>query len=251
MATGEAVKLWRRYGWSTPKELVLEDLGFVLGVIIFEDRLDSADARLVRKRDRGLIRIRSDIPQRGRKRYAAAHELGHWLLHKQLSQILACTSDEMSGNYKGSEPEIEANWFAAELLMPERLFGAAIMETPPNADTINSLADEYGTTCTATAVRFVELSREHCAMIIAENGRVRWWRASEEFERSMWIKPGLAVSERTLAGRFFQAGSVPKAVQEIGIDEWADRYPDFAEFVFEAAIPLGRSGQVLTMLWVG
>jgi hypothetical protein len=41
--------------------------------------------------------------------FAVAHDLGHWLLHKNVSQVLACTSEDMVAKYKASPPEIEAN----------------------------------------------------------------------------------------------------------------------------------------------
>jgi hypothetical protein len=33
------------------------------------------------------------------KRFALAHELGHWLLHRNISQVLACTSENMVAKY--------------------------------------------------------------------------------------------------------------------------------------------------------
>lgn len=73
-----------------------------LGVLILEGPLDSADARLIRRGAHGLIRVKQDIPESGRKRFAIAHELGHWLLHRNLSQVLACTSEDMVAKYKAS-----------------------------------------------------------------------------------------------------------------------------------------------------
>src|SRR5262245_59118721 len=112
-----AAKLWARYGFATPDDLVLEDLAFALGVVVLEGRLDSADARLIRRGQKGLIRVKEDIPEPGRKRFAVAHEIGHWELHQAVSQVLSCTSEDMVAQYKASPPEIEANYFAAELLM--------------------------------------------------------------------------------------------------------------------------------------
>ena len=115
---GKAHDVWKLYGFTSPKELVLEDLAFAMGVLVMEGRLDGAEARLLRKGSRGIMRVKADIPEPGHKRFAIAHELGHWLLHGSVSQVLACTSEDMVAQYKGSEPEIEANYFASALLMP-------------------------------------------------------------------------------------------------------------------------------------
>src|SRR5262245_29936240 len=91
----QAAKLWKRFGFTAPAELVPEDLAYVLGILVLEGPLDSADARLIRNRHKGLIRLNADIPEPGRKRFAIAHEVGHWLLHGNVSQILSCSSDDM------------------------------------------------------------------------------------------------------------------------------------------------------------
>ncbi|MBY0261422.1 MAG: hypothetical protein K2Q20_03720, partial [Phycisphaerales bacterium] len=62
-AVGEAKRVWKLYGFQTPADLVLEDLAMAMGVVVLEAKLDSADARLVRKGNRGIIRLKQDIPQ--------------------------------------------------------------------------------------------------------------------------------------------------------------------------------------------
>lgn len=248
-AAGDASKLWRQYGFRSPDELVLEDLAWALGVAIFEGPLDSADARLVRTATRGLIRVNRDIRQHGRKRFAIAHELGHWRLHAAISQLLACTKEDMLARYKESEPEAEANWFAAELLMPEVLFLPAIAGNSPKPDVIEGLAKSFSVTLTAAAVRFVELCKDHCIFVFCEAGKVRWWRCSKDLDGPVWIKPGTPVSPRTLAGRYFEGMPSRFKTQSVGLCEWASRYPDYAEDAVEAIIPLGTTGAVIVMIW--
>lgn len=78
-----------------------------------------------------MIRVKDALPERGRRRFTIAHELGQWLLHKHISQVLACTSLDMVAQYQGSEAEIEANDFAAALLMPESLSARTSGATGP------------------------------------------------------------------------------------------------------------------------
>src|SRR5437867_11498223 len=93
IAHAEAAGVWRLYGLRSPAELVLEDLALAMGVLVLDGPLDSADARLIRRGKKGIIRVKDTIPETGRRRFAIAHELGHWLLHTKVSQVLACTSE--------------------------------------------------------------------------------------------------------------------------------------------------------------
>lgn len=58
-----------------------------------------------------------------RRRFTIAHELGHYLLHKQLSHVFvdAVYFRDQESSDGTMLHEIEANAFAAELLMPESI----------------------------------------------------------------------------------------------------------------------------------
>ena len=75
IAHSKASSIWNLYGLTSPGELVLEDIALAMGVLVIEGRLDGADARLLRKGSKGIIRVKESIPERGRKRFAIAHEL--------------------------------------------------------------------------------------------------------------------------------------------------------------------------------
>jgi hypothetical protein len=243
------MKLWNRYGFTSPEDLVLEDLAFALGVVVLEGRLDSADARLIRKGDKGLIRVKQDIPEPGRKRFAIAHEVGHWLLHATLSQVLSCTSEDMVDRYKSSAPELEANAFAAELLMPQLLFRKRVGTRAPSPQLLKDLADYFRTTLTATVVRFVEVEEEGCAMVVTENGRIRWWKANERFE-GFWLDAQSEVSPNTVAGAFLKGEPTPEEAEEVDGEAWlGSKARRVAESLYEVAIPLGRYGQVISLVW--
>ena len=245
----EAAGLWRRYGFSTPADLVLEDLAYALGVLVLEAPLDTADARLLRKGSRGLIRVNRDIPEPGRKRFAVAHELGHWLLHKTTSQIIACTNEDMVARYKASPAEVEANYFAAELLMPERLFLPHVRGVSPTFDLIKQLASVFTTTLTATAVRLVELSDDYCAVVVSQSGRIKWWRGSDKFEEKCWIDAGTVLSERSVAAAYFSGREPVLGSEELDAEAWLARCPGGpGTKVVEQAIPLGKYGTVISLV---
>ena len=248
-ATLAAGGLWHKYGLKTPADLVLEDLAFAQGVVVMEGRLDSADARLIRKGSKGLVRIKEDIPEVGRKRFAIAHELGHWLLHKAISQIVFCTSEDMIARYKGSVPEIEANYFAAELLMPERLYREKMGGADPSTTLLRDLTDYFQTSLTATAVRMVEVADDSRAIVVTKNGVIQWWRASERFD-GFWIDAKTEASPNTVAGAYFRGQRMTPTAEKVNGEEWlGERASHVAEELYELAIPMDRYGQVLSLLW--
>jgi Zn-dependent peptidase ImmA (M78 family) len=247
----EAKGIWKLYGFSTPEELVLEDLALAMGVLVLDGPLEGADARLLRKGSKGLIRVKNSIPESGRRRFAIAHEIGHWLLHKNVSQILACTTEDMLAQYKASEHEVEANFFASALLMPEALFLPRIKKAPPSTELVKTSATYFGTSLTATAIRYVELIDDYCAAVISENGKVRWWRASESFEERFWIEPGTALSRRTVAGSVFRGEQLPTQPERVDLDAWLpDRCGHEHDSIMEQVIVLERYGQILSLLWL-
>jgi Zn-dependent peptidase ImmA (M78 family) len=249
VAVAEAARLWRLYGFSSPRDLVLEDLALALGVIVLEGRLDSADARLIRTGKRGLIRVKEDIPEPGRKRFAIAHDVGHWLLHKNVSQVLTCTSEDMVAKYKSSPPEIEANYFAAELLMPEKLFAPRIRRPSLSIQLLKDLAADFQTTLTATAIRYMELSDDYCAVVISENGRIRWWRGSEGFEELCWIEAGSPLLPDTVAGGIFNGEATHSGSQRVNASAWLENTSKLEDdSLFEETFPLERYGQVISLL---
>ena len=251
IATAEASRVWKLYGYASVRELVLEDLALAMGVVVVEGPLDSADARLVRKGERGLIRIKQDIPEPGRKRFAIAHELGHWVLHRTVSQILACTNEDMLSAYKASPPELEASYFASALIMPEDVFTKRIEGTVPTAKVLSALAEEFQTSLTATALRYVDLRNDYCALVVSENGKVRWWRESADFKGSFWIDPGTKLSPHTVAAGIFRGESKPARPERVDLSAWLPNATAIdSDVIIEEAIPMPRYGQVLSTLWL-
>lgn len=103
-----------------------------------------------------------------RRRFTIAHEIGHHVLHdnetvhvdKSGSFKIALRSAESSSGLDASE--IEANTFAAELLMPEKLLDRDIEECAPSIDLgddsfIQELAKRYQVSVSAMTFRLANL----------------------------------------------------------------------------------------------
>lgn len=252
MPLAEAARIWSLYGISSPKDLVLEDLAMAMGILVVDGRLDSAAARLVRSGDSGIVRVSDNIRQPGRRRFAIAHEIGHWVMHMKVSQLLACTNQDMLASYKSSAYEIEASSFAGALLMPTELFVARAAKTRPTTRVLNDLATYFGTSLTATALRYVETSNDYCVLVFSEGNRIRWWRASDSFgNHDLWLDNKTTVPRESAAAHFFREEPIPAKPKEVDLRDWLGELPHVdSEYVIEQAIPIAEYDQVLSMLWL-
>jgi hypothetical protein len=249
IAIGEADRLWDLFGFSAPQDLVLEDLALARGVAVTEGPLEKMEARLVRQGTRGLIRVKADIPEIGRRRFAIAHELGHWELHQSISQLLACTEDDMVASYRASVPEAEASYFASGLLMPTKLFAGRTSGTVLSVGVVSDLANHFGASFTAAAMRYVDASPDACALVVSSQGRIKWWRGSKDFEDQFWISAQSVLSSSTVAGSVFKGGRRPIGPEKVDMSAWSERGADEDESVFiEECLFMDRYGQILSLL---
>lgn len=248
----EASKLWTLYGFTSPKELILEDLAMAMNIFVVDARLDSAAARLVRKGDYGLIRVSDGLRLSGQRRFAIAHEIGHFVMHKKVSQLLACTDSDMRASYRSSPYEIEASIFAGALLMPRELFQSRIAMTVPTTDVIKVLANEFDTSLTATALRYVETTTDYCVFVVSENNKIRWWRASDSFgNHNLWLDSKNTLPRHSAAATFFRDGETPTEPIEVDLKDWLGEMNDIdSDYVIEQAIPLPEFNQVISLIWL-
>lgn len=228
-------------------EIRIRDIAMERGAFVRERVLEGSEARLIRKGNLGIITVNSRILEEGRKRFAIAHELGHFELHSA-SQLVFCTEQDMLFWNESKVEELQANEFAAEILMPEEIFKKYLKPGPPNIDTIKEIAKEFRTTLTATALRYVQLSKEPCAIVISESGIIRWYRKSSDF--NFHIKVGQKLSPDTYAFDFYDGVDLPTRLQKAPASAWLAGDIDDESEIFEHSIALPRYGVVLSLLWI-
>jgi hypothetical protein len=218
-----------------------------LGVFTRERILEGSEARLVRRGRNGIIAVNSAIREEGRKRFAIAHELGHFELHSN-SQLVFCSEGDMHVWNDNKSQEVEANSFAATLLMPELFFIKYRKSEPPNMDTVMWLAREFRTTLTSTALRYVQLSIEPCAVVISRDGMIKWYEKSTDFD--FHVKVGQALSHFSYAYGLFKGISAPTKPERVPADSWlAGGIAEEAE-IFEHSLLLQSYNVVLSLLWI-
>ena len=238
---------------TSPTELLIEDIAWNQGVLVVDGGLQGCDARLVHAPGvtPARLRVRRDLSPPGRRRFAIAHELGHFKLAHDPGQPSECAEKEFLAWYKNQkDKEAEANVFAAELLMPESLLAPRLAGTTPGFELVESVAVDFQTTLTATAIRCVELCGEKCAVVCSANSKVSWFWPSPDFH--YWIKPGAPLKGHSYAVDFFYKGpDAPemRRPQEVPRDAWIDG-ESMQDSITEQSRPLTSYGSVLTLLWI-
>ena len=230
-----------------PAEIQVMEIAMERGAFVRERHLDGSEARLIRKGGLGIITVNSGIPEEGRKRFAIAHELGHFELHA-VSQLILCTEEDMYVWNENKVQEIEANEFAASILMPKDIFTQYFKRAQPNMEVVKDLAGKFTTTLTATALRYVQLSLEPCAVVISRDGIIKWYKKSTSFD--FHVKVGEKLSPNTYAFDFYDGVDLPDKPQKAPANAWLAGDIDGESEIFEHSLPIRSYGVVLSLLWI-
>lgn len=245
-----AHKILRDYGIDDPGQIDLNAICFDKGILVVEAPLKGALARLVRNgKDKALIRVSDRIREIGQRRFAIAHEFGHFMLHREKNQLSLCYQKELLFWYKGLSPEEqEANTFAVELLMPNFLFEPRCSSESPTVVTIKKLSTEFETSLTATTLRYLDFTRHDCAAIVSRDGKMTWFKVCETFPLRL-PDMGTVVDPGSLAGRLFAGDPYPDGPQQVPVEMWVEDHEFSQSFTIqEDAVYLERYQTVISLI---
>lgn len=133
----------------------------------------------------GII-YNESIRSAGRRNFTLAHELGHYLLHRQDHPGgLECTNRNMA-DWDGARNRIEAeaNTFASYLLMPLDDFRAQIKGRPIDIDVMTELADRYAVSLTAAILKWMTITDKRAMIVVGKEGFIDWAWSSQPLLRS-------------------------------------------------------------------
>lgn len=115
-----------------------------------------------------VILINAIISNQHRKRFTAAHEIGHVHLHiqtKKQSQFECTATDISSNSSQNNDFEKEANEFASSLLMPASIISPDIYKNDLSWALIENIQKRCDVSLEAAARRVIALSKEACCLI--------------------------------------------------------------------------------------
>ncbi len=133
-----------------------------LGIRYEREFMSGASGSIARDGNVFVVTVNA-LESENRQRFTAAHELAHYLLHrdllgdgKRMHRHIDSLYDggEQSGNviFKRSH-EVEANRIAAQIVMPKKLIEAKFAETPD----AGALATQFGVSKAAMDIRLKTL----------------------------------------------------------------------------------------------
>lgn len=232
-------------GISHPEHIELERIARKQGAKIKYRALNACEARIVGEGDRAIISIDERMPER-RQRFSIGHELGHWMCHR--GQCLACQKMDIGRGGTGSKPkEKVADRYAADLLMPRFLLREVVKQRRSlDLGMVEDVAEAFGVSRTAAALRLVETEVEPCILIRHSKIEQPWRIPSPSVDRR-WT-PRLRVEPGSHAYNILhaRAGDQPSA-ERVSAEDWfmnerADQY-EVMEQSFRSL-----EGEVLTLI---
>lgn len=149
-----------QHGQAAPP-VRIEKIAKDLGIEIRTGDLGDVSGLIVRSGDGAVIGVNS-TQGRQRQRFTIAHELGHFLLHEGLNNHV---DHNYRINYRSEESskatnvdEIEANFFAASILMPKRFLDALNAEEALDSDNeVAEFAKQFDVSRHAMSLRLANL----------------------------------------------------------------------------------------------
>ena len=231
-----------------PAHIDIESIALMRGAIVREASMEGADGRLSALGTYGLITVREDIPERGKKRFVIAHELGHFELHRHEVPSISCTDADFREWSRRNLREMEANHFAAEILMPAEIFKKSMEGQELKPALFQRLCEEVDTSLTATAIRIATLRPEY-ALICSNPKGIQWFVVNGE-HFPVFLNTRGRVHEDSLAHDCFKGEDVPEGFFPVEPHAWLESGRYLRGKLKEYAIYLKKYDQVLSFLYV-
>lgn len=219
------------------------------------DTEEGVSGMLLRHGDVFGILYATHIPSEGFQRFSVAHELGHYFLDGHIDHVLPGDGVHASrAGFVSADPfELEADQFAAGLLMPADLFRRALGKFESGFAAVEGLAGLCGTSLTATAIRYAELSEDAVAVAISTGQTIDYCCLSDgikSLKQLTWLKKGSPLPPSSATTLFnanlARIAAADRHEGEIDILDWLGGVRSVQ--ATEEVVGLGRYGKTLTVL---
>lgn len=246
-----ARKLLKEIGiFDCPHEIPIEKVIQGKGASFKISPIDNADGRIVFGERKAFITINSSISYLGKARFVAAHELGHFMMHKGIQPMFTDDDTTLMDWYKSGTHEIEANYFASEFLMPEHLVRNFCEDEGFSKSLMEDLADEFEMSMTATIYKYFNLDLYPITIIFSQNGIIKWYRKSDDFSFTYLPPYETKVPVNTVAGDYFYKATKREDFEQVYADNWFTDYNiDPNKQLYETCFYSDRFNFVLSVIW--
>jgi len=231
-------------------------------VLIFDDYKGAFEGLTVCENGKFYIHIDLEAPEllnTPRKRFTIAHELGHALIAEHRMGLLTNElephiSEYLLGNQQ-DEIELEADYFASCLLMPQSHFLSVNnqFEDKFGFEIMGFLSEHFSTSLLATILRYAEIGPIPVFFTFNSDGNIKWYKSGSKFpEWALKFKVGSKVPANTLVADVFEKGfSYIEEIRNEDAEDWFHIYnDDYESFNFyEQCYFLKSYNYIISMLW--
>jgi len=257
----QALKLLNDCGLDEITNIPMDLFAAGLDIMLIEEVLKNCDGKIIFGKDKAVIKVNSQIQFIERKRFVTAHEIGHFIMHKnmQLPDDTFSTFNIIAGmekTMKYGTQELEANEFASELLMPAKLFLKEAQDEKFSPLLIKNLAGRFKTSLTATVFRYLQFNLHPICLVFIENGKVRYWKKSDDLQ--VWLSdynrlqpPSNSVAAEYIENDYSFVYKLEEKAQSISKSTWftLNEYDDEDTTFYEYCIPTKRYKTILSIIW--
>lgn len=169
-----------------------------------------------------------------RKRFTLAHEIGHFILHRNLQEEFRCTFADIC-DLLVNKLETEANEFAGQLLLPPdvvRNFDEEVF----SYTAVQQLSAKLNVSLSAAAFRLVSLSRRSCGFAISRDGFIVSGRASKSaYKAGLFFRQGTEIRSATIRNSLEnspQLFGMKNVIEFIDNNNWGTKSPAREENFF-------------------
>lgn len=211
---------------------------------------------LVRVGNEFAIAYATHIDNEPFQRYSVGHELGHYFLPGHPEAVLDARGiHESRAQFVSKDRyEMEADGFAAGLLMPRNLFFPAVERAGQGLAAIESLATLCKTSLHATAIRYAQCTRDMAAVVISTGNRVDHCFMSAALKSVNgidWLRKRELLPRSSATFAFSQDAANVRTAQRL---EESSKFQDWFVgrrnlTISEDVIGLGSYGRTLTVLY--
>lgn len=147
--------------------------------------LDGFEGMLAGNEDKSkwMIAYNDSLTSNGRIRFTKAHELGHYMLHRDRQDQFMCSKEDMLEWDGGKNIEAEADKFASHLLMPIDDFRQQL-SVDINLDVFSHCADRYQVSLTAAILKWLSYTEEKAVLVVSKDGYMDWASSSNAAKKS-------------------------------------------------------------------
>lgn len=223
------------------------------GIEVTFGHLTGATARIYRIGAKARIRVSDQIVTEGRRRMSIMHEVGHYVLGHELPKEGDRASwHKASCNHRDKTEERDADVLAVEHLTPEPMVRSYCAVTPVDFNAVRAIERVFMASPVMSAMRFVELSPEPCALVYSRRGRVAWMKPSKSFPG--YFAKGSTLATDSIASDYFVSGAIDHVPRSRPASIWfgpRSRVAPETEVIENAAVvPEPGWGGVLSLLWI-